>query len=141
MRCVSSQADASGSWSGVTRTPSVHVVSHSNASDASTQTDSSSRFARTLSIVGRKQAPRMEKMDEDVQQLFESCRRYQDERVSAAVAAAEVPVSEEEDEVGCLLADSIETSVRTVLHTVGPRKPSTPAVSDDFEEVRSLSVL
>ncbi|VDK66477.1 unnamed protein product, partial [Cylicostephanus goldi] len=89
---------------GVTRTASVHVPVAATKSgiqvDSSTQTD-----------MGKKKP-----VDEDVAQLVEACRRYQDEKFCAT--AANLLLEEQEDEVGALLADSIENSVRTVLSTV-----------------------
>lgn len=55
---------------GTLQTP-IHIVKHS---DASTQTDTpTSKFSRTFSVMGS----RRKTMDEDVQTLIESCRRYQ----------------------------------------------------------------
>ncbi|KAK6038317.1 hypothetical protein COOONC_24178 [Cooperia oncophora] len=83
-------------------------------------------------------------IDEDVAQLVEACRRYQDEKISAT--AANLLLEEQEDEVGTMLADSIGNSVRTVLSTVAggvrptaakppPPQPKRLTLSPSFIEV------
>ncbi|PIO71094.1 hypothetical protein TELCIR_07014 [Teladorsagia circumcincta] len=77
------------------------------------------KFARSFSIINKKKP-----VDEDVAQLVEACRRYQDEKISAT--ATNLLLEEQEDEVGTMLADSIGNSVRTVLSTVtGGVRPAT----------------
>ncbi|CAI5439226.1 unnamed protein product [Caenorhabditis angaria] len=125
---ASKSSSMGGGGGGVTRTASVHVpvqrgttsgITHSS-SDASTQTEQSSKFARSFSIVGRKK----QGLDDDVQQLVEACRRYQDEKINSS--GANLLLEEAEDEVGAMLADSIENSMRTVLSTVaGKTVPAT----------------
>uniref|UniRef100_A0A8R1DJ07 G_PROTEIN_RECEP_F3_4 domain-containing protein n=1 Tax=Caenorhabditis japonica TaxID=281687 RepID=A0A8R1DJ07_CAEJA len=110
-----SASKSSSMGGGVTRTASVHVpVSRgsTHSTDVSTQTEATSKFARSFSIVGRKK----QGLDDDVQQLVDACRRYQDEKINST--AANLLLEESEDEVGALLADSIENSMRTVLSTV-----------------------
>ncbi|CAI4227652.1 unnamed protein product [Auanema sp. JU1783] len=106
----------SSSCGGITRTASVHVPSTNKGHvDISTQTESSggSRFVRTFSIAGGKKRTTM--IDDDVAQLVEACRRYQDEKLHAS--SANLLLEEEEVEVGSMLADSLQ-SMRTVLSTV-----------------------
>ncbi|EYC24341.1 hypothetical protein Y032_0014g2448 [Ancylostoma ceylanicum] len=114
----SSTKSSSLAGAGVTRTASVHVPVTTPKGvvqvDNSTQTDTiGGKFARSFSIAGKKKPVAL---DEDVAQLVEACRRYQDEKLCAT--AANLLLEEQEDEVGALLADSIENSVRTVLSTV-----------------------
>ncbi|UMM13023.1 hypothetical protein L5515_001507 [Caenorhabditis briggsae] len=125
-----SASKSSSMGGGVTRTASVHVpVSRgsTHSTDASTQTEAASKFSRSFSIVGRKK----QGLDDDVQQLVDACRRYQDEKINSS--AANLLLEEAEDEVGALLADSIENSMRTVLSTVAgkavvPLVPIVPMV-------------
>ncbi|CAO4361706.1 unnamed protein product [Caenorhabditis nigoni] len=125
-----SASKSSSMGGGVTRTASVHVpVSRgsTHSTDASTQTEAASKFSRSFSIVGRKK----QGLDDDVQQLVDACRRYQDEKINSS--AANLLLEEAEDEVGALLADSIENSMRTVLSTVAgkavvPLVPMVPMV-------------
>ncbi|KAF8365679.1 mgl-2 [Pristionchus pacificus] len=149
---------------GVTRTASVHVVSGASTTipptiETGTQTEmeggrssipslQGGRFARTFSmgVGGGRKRP----VDEDVQQLVDACRRYQlganpneDERLQTAQNLLLEESEEDEDEVGALLAGSIENSMRTVLQTVAPRAvPSRTPPSkrgdndeDGFEEL------
>ncbi|VDK43446.1 unnamed protein product [Anisakis simplex] len=119
-----------------TRTASVHI-SQSASQDASTQTESlnlSSKFSRTFSVLGTKRGNRA--MDEEVLQLIDSCRRYQDERMQGPVSNLLLE-EREDDEVGSLLAGSIEDSMRTVLSTVTRGSVNEPAVlpDDGFEQL------
>ncbi|CAD6184781.1 unnamed protein product [Caenorhabditis auriculariae] len=84
-----------GGGVGVTRTASVHVpVSRTHTHvDAASQTEANSTFKRSFSIVGRKKQP----MDDDVQQLVEACRRYQDEKLHASSANLLLEETEDED--------------------------------------------
>ncbi|CAI2301977.1 unnamed protein product [Caenorhabditis sp. 36 PRJEB53466] len=133
-----SASKSSSMGGGVTRTASVHVpVSRgsTHSTDVSTQTEAS-KFARSFSIVGRKK----QGLEDDVQQLVDACRRYQDEKINSS--AANLLLEEAEDEVGALLADSIENSMRTVLSTVAakavvplvPMVTSAPPQEDNFEQ-------
>ncbi|CAL2029264.1 unnamed protein product [Caenorhabditis brenneri] len=145
-----SASKSSSMGGGVTRTASVHVpVSRgsTHSTDASTQTEAASKFARSFSIVGRKK----QGLDDDVQQLVDACRRYQDEKINSS--AANLLLEEAEDEVGALLADSIENSMRTVLSTVAGKAvvplvpmvpvvpviavPTAPPQEDNFEQLMS----
>ncbi|KAF1770540.1 hypothetical protein GCK72_002359 [Caenorhabditis remanei] len=118
-----SASKSSSMGGGVTRTASVHVpVSRgsTHSTDVSTQTEAASKFSRSFSIVGRK---KQQGLDDDVQQL--------DEKINSS--AANLLLEEAEDEVGALLADSIENSMRTVLSTVAgkavvPMVPMVPMV-------------
>lgn len=76
-RCRPLIQSFSKSFSYPTRTASVHI-SQSPSQDASTQTDSansSSKFARTFSVLGGKRGSKH--IDDEVMQLIDSCRRYQ----------------------------------------------------------------
>ncbi|ETN78182.1 hypothetical protein NECAME_10502 [Necator americanus] len=128
----SSTKSSSLAGAGVTRTASVHVPVTTGKGKYRFLENPffpfiGGKFVRSFSIVGKKKPI---PLDEDVAQLVEACRRYQDEKLCAT--AANLLLEEQEDEVGALLADSIENSVRTVLSTVagGPRptvtKASTP---------------
>uniref|UniRef100_A0A0K0DQB0 Neural retina-specific leucine zipper protein n=1 Tax=Angiostrongylus cantonensis TaxID=6313 RepID=A0A0K0DQB0_ANGCA len=78
------------------------------------------KMMRTFSIAGKRKS---EPLDEDVARLVEACRRYQDEKLSSTTA--NLLLEEEEDEVGTMLAGSIENSVRTVLSTMsGGARPT-----------------
>ncbi|KHN88099.1 Metabotropic glutamate receptor 5, partial [Toxocara canis] len=119
-----------------TRTASVHI-SQSPSQDASTQTDSanpSSKFARTFSILASKRGSKA--MDDEVMQLIDSCRRYQDEKMHGSVSNLLLE-EREDDEVGSLLAGSIENSMRTVLSTVTRRPTTEPTAhtDDGFERL------
>uniref|UniRef100_A0A183D260 G_PROTEIN_RECEP_F3_4 domain-containing protein n=1 Tax=Gongylonema pulchrum TaxID=637853 RepID=A0A183D260_9BILA len=115
-----------------TRTASVHT-SQSPSQDASTQTDStsgSSKVGRTFSIMSgaypSRRGIKQLQLDDDVRQLIDSCRRYQDERMQGP---AKNLLLEESEDVGCLIVDSIENSMRTVLSTVSARALPSPSVS------------
>ncbi|CAJ0571112.1 unnamed protein product, partial [Mesorhabditis spiculigera] len=119
---ASTQSASLSHSSGVTRTASVHVVSHpSGHTDAQTQTDPpASKFSRTFSIAGK---PGKKVVDDDVQLLVDACRRYQDERLRGAESNLLLEEAEDEgqggDEVGALLVGSIGNSMRAVLSTMG----------------------
>ncbi|MFH4973537.1 hypothetical protein AB6A40_000246 [Gnathostoma spinigerum] len=120
--------------SNPTRSLSVRT-SQSFSHDASTQTESSSifDFARTYSVIGRK---RSKQIDEDVLQLIDSCRRYQEQKARGSITNYlfdERP----EDEVNALLADSINSSFRAVLGTVARTgAPDSSTGNDDvFEQL------
>ncbi|KJH51698.1 bZIP Maf transcription factor [Dictyocaulus viviparus] len=153
---VRSSSKSSVVGTGVTRTTSVHVpaiVKGKTYMDSCIQTETSGKFARSFSIVGKKKAA---PMDDDVAELVEACRRYQDEKFCAT--AANLLLEEEEDEVGSMLADSIENSVLmdsycrpspsysslTTSSTISSRvnssaqSPITPEVTD--EELQRISV-
>ncbi|VDN50893.1 unnamed protein product [Dracunculus medinensis] len=116
-----------------TRTASIHV-SQSPSQDASTQTDSNnSSFARTFSVLGGKRGSKM--INDDVMQLIECCRRYQDEKFQRITSL--LPEEPEDDEVSNLLVESIEKSMRTVLSTVA-RRPlcgNPPIQEEGLEQV------
>ncbi|KAK5967706.1 hypothetical protein GCK32_009699, partial [Trichostrongylus colubriformis] len=133
----SSSLAGGAAGAGITRTSSVHVPVVTKATpglvDCSTQTEDAGKFARTFSIVGKKKP-----IDEDVAQLVEACRRYQDEKIGATTAT-NLLLEEAEDEVGTMLADSIGNSVRTVLSTVTGGVRPTPAVKPPPPKRHTLS--
>uniref|UniRef100_A0A915AL67 G-protein coupled receptors family 3 profile domain-containing protein n=1 Tax=Parascaris univalens TaxID=6257 RepID=A0A915AL67_PARUN len=133
---TSQQSVSSKSFSYPMRTASVHI-SQSPSQDASTQTDSvnsSSKFARTFSVLGGKRGSKH--IDDEVMQLIDSCRRYQDEKMHGSVSNLLLE-EREDDEVGSLLAGSIENSMRTVLSTVTrrPLNEATTLPDDGFEQL------
>ncbi|KAK0425117.1 hypothetical protein QR680_009040 [Steinernema hermaphroditum] len=120
------------SFSTATRTASVHIGTP-RRHDAGTQTDGVGRFSRTFSLVGKKA------VDEDVLRLIESCRKYQDEKLHSSVSNLLLEEPREDEEIGTLLADSIDTSMRTLLSTVARPPPARPATNsysteDGFEQ-------
>uniref|UniRef100_A0AC34RD06 G-protein coupled receptors family 3 profile domain-containing protein n=1 Tax=Panagrolaimus sp. JU765 TaxID=591449 RepID=A0AC34RD06_9BILA len=124
--------------SGPTRTASLHIVNqvtasnHAGKHDAQTQTADPGRFTRTFSVMG---PARRKNLDEDVMQLIDSCRRYQDERMhSTNVQNLLLEEDVEEEDVGQILASSIETGLRTVLSTVGGRTSKLPTRETDKTE-------
>ncbi|XGW24761.1 hypothetical protein V3C99_006317 [Haemonchus contortus] len=141
VRSSTKSSSLAGAGAGITRTASVHVPAAIKSGpgliDSSTQTEATGKFARSFSIVGKKKP-----IDEDVAQLVEACRRYQDEKITAT--ATNLLLEEQEDEVGSMLADSIGNSVRTVLSTVAggvrpattkPPPPKRHTLSPSFAEV------
>ncbi|TKR93574.1 hypothetical protein L596_008000 [Steinernema carpocapsae] len=107
------------SFSTATRTASVHIGTPGRH-DAGTQTDGVGRFSRTFSLVGKKT------VDEDVLRLIESCRKYQDEKLHSSVSNLLLEEPREDEEIGTLLADSIDSGMRTLLSTVA-RPPAVVA--------------
>uniref|UniRef100_A0A915PZJ0 G-protein coupled receptors family 3 profile domain-containing protein n=1 Tax=Setaria digitata TaxID=48799 RepID=A0A915PZJ0_9BILA len=137
------------------RKASVHV-SRSPSQDASTQTESiktSSKFARTFSIISGSaniagtsnahQGIKQLQVDDEVQQLIDSCRRYQvsqDEqrRLHGSVKNLLLEEKEEQNEnIGCLLADSMRTVLSTVSRQVLPALPGAQISNEDnrFEQL------
>ncbi|CAB3408217.1 unnamed protein product [Caenorhabditis bovis] len=96
-----SASKSSSMAGGVTRTASVHVPAprgSTHSTDACTQTETTNKFTRSFSIVGRKKPG----LDDDVQQLVEACRRYQDERINSSAANLLLEESEDEHANGTL---------------------------------------
>ncbi|KAI1713584.1 receptor family ligand binding region domain-containing protein [Ditylenchus destructor] len=114
-RDVASQTDQSGLTGSTAQTPSA-----------------SSRFMRTFSVMGgggiagatngSETPSRRKTLDDDVLQLIDSCRRYQDERLHSHqiqnFLLEEEGILEEEEHVTQLLAGTIEKGMRTMLSTV-----------------------
>uniref|UniRef100_A0AC35FN88 G-protein coupled receptors family 3 profile domain-containing protein n=1 Tax=Panagrolaimus sp. PS1159 TaxID=55785 RepID=A0AC35FN88_9BILA len=134
------------SISGPTRTASLHIVNQSTTPlpptshgrhDASTQTDTAAKFLRTFSVMGGgggHHPSRRKTMDDDVKQLIDSCIRYQDERINSSNIQNLLLEEEEtnEEDVGSVLASSIEKGMRTVLSTVS-RTSKLPSQSGSNE--------
>ncbi|VDO43249.1 unnamed protein product [Onchocerca flexuosa] len=110
------------------RRPSLHA-SQSPSQDASTQTDTvnlASKLARKFSLisnglgtVGTSSSQHgIRELDDEVQELIDSCRRYQasqNKRLHGSVRNLLLEEKEEEiDNIGCLIADSMQTVLSTV---------------------------
>ncbi|EJW79547.1 hypothetical protein WUBG_09544, partial [Wuchereria bancrofti] len=110
-------------------------ISQSSSQDASTQTESNkitSKFARTFSIISgglgtscstQHEVKQLEVNDE-VQELIDCCRRYQisqSKRLHGSVKNLLLVEKEEQNEnIGCLIADSMQTVLNTVSKQVLP---------------------
>ncbi|KAI1724798.1 receptor family ligand binding region domain-containing protein [Ditylenchus destructor] len=115
-----------------TRTASLRVARDNQDSSTAQTPSASSRFMRTFSVMGgggiagatsgSDTPSRRKTLDDDVLELIDSCRRYQDERLHSHqiqnFLLEEEGILEEEEHVTQLLAGTIEKGMRTMLSTV-----------------------
>uniref|UniRef100_A0A0K0EYK3 G_PROTEIN_RECEP_F3_4 domain-containing protein n=1 Tax=Strongyloides venezuelensis TaxID=75913 RepID=A0A0K0EYK3_STRVS len=145
------------SYSCPTRTASLHIAANQSSiisssgqttkSDVSTQTESNIfhstssllpsqpfRFKRQLSISHGKK-----KIGEDVIQLIDSCRKYQEDRLHSTEINAPknllLEVEEDDDtedeHISGIIKNTLQNQMRTVLSTVNPTTLGNLVISDD----------
>ncbi|KAI6203700.1 G-PROTEIN-RECEP-F3-4 domain-containing protein [Aphelenchoides besseyi] len=128
---IMNQSSSNASAATATISAAALPISHSSRLvDATTQTESAtsvSRFTRAFSVMGAHAGGQRRKtMEEDVLNLIDSCRRYQDERLNSTAIVQNMLLEEnleDEDTAASAIANTIEKGMRSVLSTVSRASP------------------